>query len=97
MFGEYTILYVLGNFFVMLLGVFVHFAKRKIKGETIDDIKNYFKSHFKNTVITFIAGIVGFASLVATAGLGWVASFLLGYTADSLFNKAAGNAIVKKD
>ena len=96
MFGEYTVLFVIGNFIVMLLGVFVHFAKRKIKGETIDDIKNYFKSHFKNTIITFVAGIVGFASLVATGGLAWVASFLLGYTADSLFNKAEGNATVKK-
>jgi hypothetical protein len=89
MFGEYTIWYVLLNFIIMVLGIVAHFAKKKIKGETIADIKSYFKTHFKETVVTCIAGIVGFGSLVASGGLGWVASFLLGYTADSIFNKSA--------
>lgn len=85
---EYTILFVIGNFIVMLLGVISHFAKKKIKGESLDDVINYFKSHFKNTVITLIAGIVAFAGLIASSGLGWVASFLLGYTCDSMFNRS---------
>jgi len=88
MFGEYTYWYVLLNFIIMLCGVIAHFAKKKIKGETIDDIINYFKLHFKETVITIIAGVVGFGSMVASGGLGWIASFLLGYTADSIFNKS---------
>lgn len=89
--GEYTIWYIVLNFFLMLLGVVSHFFKKKIKGETLDDIKNYFKSHLKNSVTTVIAAIVAFGSLVTAGGLGWVASFLVGYTCDSLFNKAEGN------
>lgn len=96
MFGEYTFLYVLLNFVVMLLGVFSHFAKKKIKGQTIDDIKTYFKTHFKNTAVTFIAAIVAFCGIVATNGIGYVASFLVGYTADSVFNKSVGDVTVKK-
>ena len=89
MFGEYTILYVLGNFIVMLLGVLAHFTKKKIKGETLADIKTYFKTHFKETVTTFIAAIVVFISAVATGGLSWIGSFTMGYAADSVFNKSA--------
>jgi hypothetical protein len=88
MFGEYTFWYVLMNFFIMLFGVTAHFAKKKIKGETLADIKTYFKSHFKETVVTVIAAIVAFGSLVATGGLGWIASFTVGFAADSLFNKS---------
>ena len=87
MFGEFTVLFVLGNFIAMILGVLVHFLKKKIKGQTLADVKSYFKNNLKDTVIMTIAAVVGFAGLVATGGLGWVASFLLGYTADSMFNK----------
>lgn len=95
MIGEYTVLYVIGNFIVMLLGVFSHFVKKKMKGQTLDDVKNYFRSHFANTVITFGAGIVMFFAMVQSGGLGWVASLLLGYTADSVFNKAEGDTNLK--
>ena len=89
--GEYSFWFILANFFVMLLGILAHFFKKKIKGENLDDIVNYFKSHFKNTLTTVIAGIVAFAGLVGSGGIGWVASFLLGYTADSIFNKSQGS------
>jgi len=89
MFGEYTFWYVLLNFFIMLLGVISHFAKRKIKGETLADIKTYFKTHLKESVVTVIAAIVAFGALVASGGLGWVASFGVGFAADSIFNKSA--------
>jgi ABC-type uncharacterized transport system permease subunit len=89
MFGEYTFWYVLINFVIMLFGVVAHFAKKKIKGETLADIKTYFKTHFKETTVTVIAGIVAFGSLVATGGLGIIASFTVGYAADSIFNKSA--------
>jgi hypothetical protein len=89
MFGEYTLLYVVLNFIIMFFGVIAHFAKKKIKGETLADIKSYFQTHFKETIVTCIAAIVGFGSLVAAGGLGWAASFLLGYTADSIFNKSS--------
>jgi len=88
MFGEYTIWYVLLNFIIMFLGVVAHFAKKKIRGETVADIKEYFKTHFKETIVTVIAAIVTFGSLVATSGLGWIASFTVGFAADSIFNKS---------
>ncbi len=89
--GEYTIWYIILNFVLTIFGVIAHFLKKKIKGESVDDIINYFKSHFKNTLTTLIAVVVAFVSLAAAGGLGWTASFLLGYTADSMFNKADGN------
>ena len=93
MFGtEYGILYLLLNFLVMVIGIIAHFLKKKIKGETIDDIKNYFRSHFRNTVISIIGAIFGFVLLVTTASLGIIASFTVGYAADSMLNKAEGNA-----
>ena len=89
MFGEYTFWYVLLNFIIMLFGVIAHFAKRKIKGETLADIKTYFKTHLKETVVTVIAAVVAFGALVASGGLAWVASFGVGFAADSIFNKSA--------
>ena len=89
MFGEYTFWYVLLNFVIMLFGVIAHFAKKKIKGETLADIKTYFKTHLKDSVVTVIAAIVAFGALVATGGLGWVGSFGVGFAADSIFNKSA--------
>ena len=95
MFGtEYGFIYIAFNFIIMILGIISHFAKKKIKGQTLADFTNYFNTHFKDTVITVIAGIVLFGSLAATGGLGWIASFTAGYTSDSLFNK---NAIDDKD
>lgn len=89
MFGtEYTIWYMLLNLLIMLIGVIAHFFKKKIKGETIADIKAYFKNHFKNTALAFISAIVLFISLAATGGLGAIASFTAGYASDSLFNRA---------
>jgi len=96
MFGEYTFWYVLLNFVIVLLGVVAHFFKRKVKGQTIAHIKTYFMSHFKETVTTIIAAIILFGSLVATGGIGWLASFTVGYSCDSLFNKADGDLTVKK-
>lgn len=97
MFGtEYSFLTLLLNFVVLMLGVLTHFFKKKIKGETLSDVKSYFRTHFKNTITTIIAAIVSFGSLAGTGGLGFIASFTAGYACDSLFNKAEGNATIKK-
>lgn len=86
---EYSILYIIINAVVMLLGVFAHFAKKKIKGETLDSIKSYFRTHLKSSIVTVLAAGSAFAGIVASGGLGYVASFLVGYSADSVFNKSA--------
>lgn len=87
MIGEYTVLYVLINFVILVFGIITHFFKKKIKGETLADIKAYFKTNFKSTVTTIIAAFVTFGGLVGTGGLGILASFTAGYACDSLFNK----------
>ena len=82
-----TLMY-LAYFVIMVLGVISHFFKKKIKGETVADIKAYFHSHFKETVVTLIAAVIGFASLIATDGMSVIAAFTVGFAAESLFNKA---------
>ena len=84
---DYTFGFIVLNFFMMFFGIIAHFLKKKIKGETLDDIKKYFKNNFKSTVATVIAAIVLFSSLIGTGGLGFIASFTAGYACDSLFNR----------
>lgn len=76
---------------IALIGMFVHFLKMNIKGETLTDITQYFSVHFKSTVISIIATTV--------AALGYYFKldhpdpeaigivFGLGYMCDSFFNK----------
>ena len=83
-----------GYFLVLILGVLSHFFKKKVKGETLADIKQYFKSNFKSTIATLIASIVLYSALLAAGDLGIFPMFFAGYTADSIFNRA--EASVKK-
>ena len=75
-------------FLVTVLGVISHFLKKKIKGETLSDITEYFKDHFKSTIVTIIAAVISFAVLVASNDISILSAFAVGYSADSLFNKA---------
>jgi len=91
MFGtEYSFGFLLLNFIILTMGIFSHFLKKKIRGQTIASIKEYFKGHFVYTLTMVIAAIAGFIGLITTGSLGIVASFLAGYAADSIFNKADG-------
>ena len=68
------------------LGMFIHFLKQKVKGETIDDIKSYFKEHPKETIIATITVIIAvFGCFLMDQGV--VAAFGLGYLGDSALNK----------
>ena len=84
---EYTVLTLIGYFVILLLGIVCHFLKKKITGQTLADIKSYFRNNFKTTVTTFIAAIVLFASLIYTGGLSVIAVFTAGYACDSVFNR----------
>lgn len=74
------------QFLLGLLGLTTHFLKRKIKGQTVRAIKNYFKGNLKDTIIAVIAFIVSFAILVQTGELSYLSAFLTGYACDSIFN-----------
>ena len=84
---EYSILAVVGYFVVLLFGVLAHFFKKKIKGETLTDVKANFKNNFKTTVTTVIAAIVLFIGLIYSGGLSILGVFTAGYACDSAFNK----------
>ena len=47
-------------YFVSLIGMFTHFLKKQIKGESILDITDYFKLHFKSTILAFVATTIGY-------------------------------------
>jgi len=83
------ILQVIGYAVICALGVLSHFLKKKVKGETMADIKLYFRSHLRETITMVIAAMVGFIALKSTGDLGVLSAFTAGYSADSLFNKAA--------
>lgn len=80
---DYIILFVFA-----LLGMFTHFLKKKIKGETFLAIRSYFKSHLKSTLTALIITIIGYwftaFYLEETNPLTY---FLLGYMFDSMLNK----------
>jgi hypothetical protein len=69
-----------------LAGMVSHFLKLEVKGQTADDIRNYFQSHFKDTVTAVIATLF-VAGLAFIMGQGLMAAFLAGYAFDSVFNK----------
>ncbi len=79
----------LGLFYFLagMLGMFSHFLKKQIKGETFSDIKSYFTTHAKTTLLAFIGLLVGFATIIGTDTANFVSAFLVGYTADSALNK----------
>jgi divalent metal cation (Fe/Co/Zn/Cd) transporter len=71
-----------------IVGMVTHFLKKKVKGETTSEIKEYFANHFKSTVLAYIATTIGFFGYVYLTGTKEpVTAFLIGYTFDSLFNK----------
>lgn len=92
----YSIITLMLNFFALVIGIIAHFGKKKVTGQTLDDIKNYFKGHFKSTITTLCGAVVLFGTLVSTGGLGFMASFMAGYMADSALNKGSGTEEVKQ-
>jgi hypothetical protein len=81
----------LGLYIIALTGMFTHFLKLNITGETLVDIKNYFNDHFRSTLVAFIAtsvGFLGYYFMMASGTRADVAAvFALGYMFDSFFNK----------
>ena len=71
-----------------ILGMVVHFLKRKVKGQTFDDIKTWFKENPKNTIVTVIAVFIAICGCMII-GEGIVAAFGIGYAGDSTLNKGS--------
>ena len=78
-------------YFVALLGMFSHFLKKNIKGETITAIKDYFKDNLKSTILAFIFTSIAFFGYYVWIKSGTDADiltvFFIGFSFDSLMNK----------
>ena len=77
---------------VALAGMFSHFLKKKIKGESLTEIKSYFGDNLKSTILAFIFTSIGFGAywlmndgIIANKDL--LSIFLVGYLFDSMVNK----------
>lgn len=75
---------------ISLLGMFVHFLKKNIKGETTTEIKSYFSDHFKSTFIAATVTVISTIGLYAGFSTGQpidiITVFLLGLGFDSTLN-----------
>jgi len=79
---------------IAYIGMFAHFLKKKIKGETLTDITGFFKDNVKSTMSAMIAtGItaLGLYTLHTGEVIDILAFFKLGYMCDSSFNKWDSN------
>ena len=76
---------------ISLIGMLMHFFKKQIKGETISEITDYFRDHFKSTVMAFVATTIGFLAYYFLLSSGQKADifgvFGVGYMFDSIFNR----------
>ena len=76
-----------------ILGMIAHILKENVRGEAAVDIWNWFSYHFKSTIISVIATIVGFviymtglkSDSVGLVDIGFV--FGIGYLSESFFNR----------
>jgi len=82
----------LSLYFVALLGMFSHFLKKNMRGETNTNVLNYFKDNIVSTVNAFIwvtfSYIVYLQNVYNSGGvLDIAAVFMIGFAFDSLMNK----------
>lgn len=75
--------------FISFFGLVTHFLKKKIKGESVNDIRNYFYEHFRTVVLSFIVTLIGFfAYWIISGGNGDIlGAFAVGFLSDSFLNK----------
>lgn len=76
---------------IATIGMLTHFLKKNIKGETVTDVKNYFRDNVKSTFVAFVATQIGTLSLFLVIPSGSqmdiVAAFGCGFAFDSFLNK----------
>ncbi len=80
-----------GLLLVGAIGMFAHFLKKDIRGETATEIGNYFKDHLKSTFLALIVTVVSIIAYKVTIASNTPADilpcFLLGWSFDSTINK----------
>ena len=81
------------QFLMGLFGVFAHFLKSKIKGQTTAAIKNYFLTHNRDTLLALICYIAAFVVLYELKELSFLTAFMAGYTCDTFFSRMEKNGL----
>ena len=89
-----------GLYIIALLGMFTHFLKKNIKGETLTEVKNYFSDNLKSTIIAFIFTSVMYFTYYNFLVVGQdfkdvMTIFMIGYMFDSTFNKYEAKTDIK--
>lgn len=79
------------NIFALLVGILLHFAKRRWKGQTTADVIGYFHSHFVDTLVVLASSAVLFIVAYQTGNLSFLSAVTIGFSCDSAFNKAVGD------
>jgi len=77
------------------ISMFAHFLKKQVKGETVTEIKNYFKDNFKTTLLAIIAVLIGIVTIESLEQLNVVSAIGVGYMCDSVFSKWEGKDPLK--
>lgn len=72
-------------------GMFLHFLKKKVRGESLTAISRYFTTHPKYTLMSSMATMLFtygyFHEYMQGGTFDIIAAVMIGYNCDSLFNK----------
>lgn len=78
---------VLSYFPLCMLGLVLHFLKKKVKTESFHEVKQYFTTHRVSTVTSILSSIVLLYIFDSMGQLNVVSAILCGYATDSLFQR----------
>lgn len=76
--------------FATTLGILVHYLKKVHRDDY--DWKTYWSIRGRNTALSLIGAFVGFVSLVQSGETSFMLFLLMGYSCDSILNKAIKKA-----
>jgi hypothetical protein len=79
-----------------LLGLAIHFLKKKVKTENFIEVKQYFTTHLVSTLASLLTAVGLLYIFDAMDQLTVVSAIMAGYATDSLFQKQV-DAMVMRD
>jgi len=91
-FTEY--LKVLSYFPLCMMGLMLHFLKKKVKTENFHEVHQYFTTHRVSTLTSILSAIVLLYIFDAMGQLNVVSAILSGYATDSLFQKQVDSMVM---
>jgi hypothetical protein len=86
---------VLIYFPLCMLGLMLHFLKKKIKTESFIEVRQYFTTHRVSTLVSVLSSLVVLYIFDAMGQLNVVAAIMAGYSADSLLQKQVDAMVMR--